>query len=240
VIIILPRLRLGFAMVVLVISLSALAWSCLPGQRIVLRQKIQPTEMQLPIIGQVVDLPPAIPEMRMLKLEFPPKIFVGDSDVVRLTLEMDENGNLTPTVLAEGNFNRGETIIVPNLYKTHHVLAEARMDMAGANIRPNEIISETLLPGQTITFYWSVLPAEVGQYEGIVWFYLHFMPKTSGIESRQALSAQLLEIEATSFFGLRATPTRWLGIAGTSISSLLGLPFLGSIVKYFWKRSRGG
>ena len=40
--------RLVFAMLVLVTSLAVLAWSFLPGARIVKRQKIQPTEMQLP------------------------------------------------------------------------------------------------------------------------------------------------------------------------------------------------
>ncbi len=41
-------LRLIFAIVVLITSLAVLAWSFLPGARIVKRQKIQPTEMQLP------------------------------------------------------------------------------------------------------------------------------------------------------------------------------------------------
>jgi hypothetical protein len=40
--------RLVFAVVMLVTSLAVLAWSFLPGARIVRRQKIQPTEMQLP------------------------------------------------------------------------------------------------------------------------------------------------------------------------------------------------
>jgi hypothetical protein len=42
------RVRLVFTVVILMISLAALAWSFLPGARIVRRQKIQPTEMQLP------------------------------------------------------------------------------------------------------------------------------------------------------------------------------------------------
>jgi hypothetical protein len=42
------RLRFLFAVLLLVFSLAALAWSFLPGARIVRRQKIQPTEMQLP------------------------------------------------------------------------------------------------------------------------------------------------------------------------------------------------
>ena len=41
----------GFAVLVLVTSLAVLAWSFLPGARIVRRQKIQPTEMQLPTPG---------------------------------------------------------------------------------------------------------------------------------------------------------------------------------------------
>jgi hypothetical protein len=192
-----------------------------------------PTEMQ------ANSLPPAIPEMRMLSLEYPAKIRAGDSDVVRLTLEVDENGNLTPTVSAEGNVSTGEVISIPNLYDTHNVFAEARLDMAGVDIRPSETISETLLPRQKVTFYWSVLPGDVGNYKGTVWFFLHFVPKSNGVESRQALSAQPIEIEATSFFGLRASLARWLGIGGTFISSLLGFPFLESIIKLLWKRLRG-
>ena len=185
------------------------------------------------------DLPLALPETRLLTLDFPPRIRAGDSDVVKLTLEMDENGNLTPTVSQAGNVVKGAVVVVPNLFDTYNVLAEARLDMAGVDIRPGDTVSETLTPRQKITFYWSVLPADVGVYKGTVWFYLHFLPKNGGIESRQALSAQQIEIEATSFLGLRANPARWLGVTGTLVSSVLGLPFLETILKYLWKRLRG-
>jgi hypothetical protein len=199
------------------------------------------TQVVAPTAGPAIEMPPAIPEMRLLTLDFPPRIRAGDSDVVRLTLEVDENGGVTPTVSEAGNVTRGQTVIIPNLFDTHNVLAEARLDLAGVDVRPSETISETLLPLQKITFFWSVLPGEVGNYKGTVWFYLHFIPKTSaGLESRQALSAQPIEIEATSFFGLGATPARWLGCLGTLIGSLLGLPFLESILKLLWKRLRGG
>ena len=42
------RLRLVLTLVIFAISIAALAWSFLPGARIVRRQIIQPTEMQLP------------------------------------------------------------------------------------------------------------------------------------------------------------------------------------------------
>ena len=198
------------------------------------------TRVAVPTQVQTVELPPAIPEVRMLTLEYPPKIRAGDSDVIKLILSIDDNGNLTPTVSTQGNTIQGQVIQIPNLYETHNVLAEARLDMAGVDVRPPDTVSETLLPGQKVTFYWSVLPADVGRFKGTVWFYLHFMPKVSGVESRQALSAQQIEIEATSFLGLRANPARWLGIAGTVVSSVLGFPFLEAIMKWLLKRIKPG
>ncbi len=197
------------------------------------------TRIAVPTEAQSLQLPPAVPETRLLVLEYPAAIRAGDSDVVRLTLELDESGNLTPTAEIQGNIIQGAVISIPNVYETHNVLAEARLDMAGVDVRPGDLVSETLLPRQKVTFYWSILPSEVGKYKGTVWFYLHFVPKVTGLESRQALSAQMIEIESTSFLGLRANLARWLGVAGTFISSVLGLPFLEGVLKWLWQRLRG-
>jgi hypothetical protein len=185
-----------------------------------------------------VQMPPGIPEMRMLTLEFPPAIRAGDSDVIRLTLEVDTQGNLTPTASVAGNTTQGQVVSIPNVYATHNVLAEARLDMAGLEVRPAEAVSQPLLPGQSATYFWSVRPAEVGRYRGTVWLFLHFVPKGGGAESRQALSAQVIEIESTALFGLQSEPARWLGVVGTFFSSLLGLPFLEEAVKWMLKRVR--
>ncbi|MGA7605567.1 MAG: hypothetical protein WCA79_06555, partial [Anaerolineales bacterium] len=68
-----------------------------------------PTTEVLPMIatGQPTSEPtesprPAIPESRRLTLEYPPSIRVGDSDVIRLTLELDTLGNVTPTAEVRG------------------------------------------------------------------------------------------------------------------------------------------
>jgi len=74
---------------------------------------------------------PAILESRRLTLEYPPKIRTGDSDVIRLTLEVDSLGNLTPTAEVQGNLITGQVVQVPNLYDTNNVIAEARVDLAG-------------------------------------------------------------------------------------------------------------
>jgi hypothetical protein len=197
------------------------------------------TRVARPTQADTIELPPAVPETRMLTLEYPPAIRAGDSDRVRLTLEVDNQGNLTPTVSIEGNVTHGEVLTIPNVYDTHNVLAEARLDLAGVDVRPSETVSETLLPGQKVTFYWSVKPEDVGNYKGTVWFYLHFVPKdVTGVESRQALSAQTIEINSTALFGVKAGVARWLGLAGTVLGSVLGFPFAEQVLQWVWKRIR--
>jgi len=181
---------------------------------------------------------PAIPERRRLTLEFPPRIRAGDSDVVRLTLQVDEFGNLTPTAEMAGNVVTGEVVEIPNLYETHHVIVEARFDMAGMQVSPPDLTSQTLSPGQTVRFFWSIRPEEVGLYKGTVWLFLRFVDKVSGEESQRAVSAQPVEIEAVSLFGIRANVVRAAGGVGSVVGGVIGFPFFEEIVKFWWGRRK--
>ena len=179
---------------------------------------------------------PGLPERRRLTLEFPPEIRAGDSDVVRLTLEVDDLGNLTPTAQLGGNVVSGETVEIPNLYESHHVVAEARFDIAGMEVQPGELISEPLAPGNTATFYWSIRPREAGTYRGTVWLYLRFVDKQNGEESRKTLSAQVVEIEAINLLGISGWFARTTGVIGSVLGTIIGFPFLEDIVKFLLRR----
>jgi hypothetical protein len=181
---------------------------------------------------------PAIPERRLLTLEYPAKIRAGDSDRVRLTLEIDEQGNITPTAIVDGNVVNGEVIEIPNLYETHHVIAEAKFDIAGVEIAPTGLSSQTLEQGQTVTFFWSVRPTEVGIYRGTIWLYLRFVDKVSNEESRKTVSAQDVDIEAVNLFGLSANLARMLGVGGSVIGTIIGFPFFEDIVKFIFGRRK--
>ncbi len=183
---------------------------------------------------------PAIPEMRRLTLEYPAKMRVGDSDRVRLTLEVDTLGNITPTAEVQGNVITGQTVAIPNVYDTHDVIAEARLDLAGVDVRPSEQVTETLLPGESVTFYWSVQPPSAGTYRGTAWLFLNFIDKTTKEESRKALSAQPVEITAGSLFGLDGGLARTAGGVGSVVGAVLGIPFADDILKWVWRRIRQG
>jgi hypothetical protein len=182
---------------------------------------------------------PEIPETRRLTLEYPPKMRAGvESNIVRLTLEVDDLGNVTPTAQFEGNTLTGETIEIPDLYETHSVIAEASLDLAGMEVAPYGATFEPLRPGQSATFFWSIRPREAGTYRGTVWLHLNFRDKITGEENRIALSAQAVEIEAVDFFGLSVSFARTSGVIGSIIGGVLGFPFLEEIARFIFKRRK--
>jgi hypothetical protein len=201
------------------------------------------SEIVIPVTGGGGSVPapmPAIPERRRLTLEFPAQIRAGDSDVVRLTLEVDDLGNIVPTPQFEGNVVTGEVVEIPDLYESHNIIAEAKFEIAGLQVSPPELISQTLSKGQAVNFYWSVRPQEPGTFRGTVWFYLRFVDKVSGEESRRAVSAQIVEIEAVNVLGLPANLVRTAGGIGSVVGAIVGFPFFEDIVKFvFRRRGRG-
>ena len=247
----LSRLFLIGSLLLLGAACSVAPDASAPAEAPAATQPLEPTQAalmpgNLPTPTLAVSVPtteatpqPAIPESRRLTLEFPPVIRTGDSARIRLQLEVDDRGNITPTAVVEGNVVTGEVVQIPNLYETHNVIAEANLDMAGVEVQPSGIISEPLSQGQSVTFYWSVRPTESGKYEGTVWLHLLFMPKDGGEESRIPVSAQFLEIQSKSFLGfLNGGTARGIGAVGSVVGSVLGFPFVDDLVKWLWGKIR--
>lgn len=198
-----------------------------------------PTQVPLPTVDTAPLVPttlPSIPERRRLTLEFPPQIRAGDSDRVRLTLEVDDFGLLTPTAEVEGNVVTGEVIEILNVYETHHVIVGAQFNIAGLVVDPADRVSQSLAPGQSVTFFWSILPQGVGVYRGTIWLYLTYTDKVSGIQSEKVISAQQVEIEAVNYLGMSVGLARSVGVVGSIVGTVLGFPFLEDIVKFLFRK----
>jgi hypothetical protein len=157
-----------------------------------------------------------------------------------LTLEVDQSGNITPTAVVGGNVVTGEVIEIPNLYESHHVIVESRFDIAGIEVAPPGPSSQTLAPGQTVRFFWSIRPLEVGTYRGTIWLNLRFVDKVSGEESQRVVSAQTVAIEAVNLLGIPAGIVRTVGGVGSVVGAIVGFPFFEDIVKFLFSRRRKG
>jgi len=178
-------------------------------------------------------------ENRLIEIEWPAQMRVGDSDVIRLSLVMDEQGLITPTAVIEGHEVMGEAVKIPNLYETHNLVAEARLDLLGIESLPKGTISEPLSPGKTVNFYWNIQSHAAGVFRGTLWLHVNIVPRgDDGQIERVALLAKPIEIESTTILGMSSQFARIFSLSGSLLSTIIGFPFLESILKFLWKTIR--
>lgn len=182
---------------------------------------------------------PALLETRRLTLEFPPKIKADSaSDIVRLTLEVDDLGNITPTAFYQENTITGEVIQIPDLYETHNVGVEASFDIAGIEVKPAGSIYQPMRQGKPVNFSWSIRAPQVGKFRGTIWVHLVFVDKTTNEETRLPISAQIVEIESVDLFGFSTNFVKASGVVGSVLGIIVGFPFFDDVVKYLWGKRK--
>lgn len=197
-----------------------------------------PTPVVSTPAAQASPAPAQLLERRQMVWEWPEQLREGDADVVDLRLKMDAQGTLTPTAQVGGHVVEGQGVEIPNLYDTHNLVVEARLDLVGFEMTPQGEVSEPLRPGEEVVFRWTVRCKEAGNYRGTLWVALNLVPKAGGETLRRVLLAAPVDIEVRSVWGLPAQTVRILGGIGTAVSTVLGIPFLEQALGWVWKRTR--
>jgi hypothetical protein len=175
--------------------------------------------------------PRQVPEARLLSFEWPSEMREGDSDILRLSFVVDEGGRITPTAVFADHQIESQAIEIENLYDTHLVRAEARLDLAGPQVLPSGTQIKRMFPGEPVEFTWSVKPTSTGTFRGNVWLYLRFIPKEAGEELERLVYSNPIEIRTVNLLGLGGTPARIFGAIGSAIGSLLGLDDIISLIR---------
>lgn len=168
---------------------------------------------------------PMLAEDRKLIIEWPEHLRAGDSDLILLSVAVDENGQFTTSTQSSDIAEVGIPVDIPNLYETHNVMAAARLEMAGLEVEQEEI-REPLRPGKPVTFRWNIRAGEAGTYRGVLWLHLEFVPKNGGDIERMTLLARPVEIETVGLLGLSVQMARGLAGVGLLVGAGLGFPFV--------------
>ncbi len=175
---------------------------------------LPPTQDIVPTV-----LPPTpVVEQRMVELEWPPRLRLGDSDFVRLTLLPLPDGYTVTTEFPD------HTTVTQTVQVQHEsgfeLAAAARLDGVAFEISPTEEQEYSLVAGQPVTWRWSLQPGRAGQQRLSVTLLLRWVPLPgSGRPPRETVAfSRSLDVQVVSFFGL----TRGQAMTG----GLLGL-FLG-------------
>ncbi len=193
------RWQLALAGLLLLVSIPLLVWGFWPPHR---ETRTVPL---LPAVGM-----PNLPEAHSIQLEFAPAMRAGDSQIVKLTLSADDGASV------DGFYNR------------YNVIAEARLEMPMADVRPADIVRTALVEGGSATFYWEVRPRAEGTLRGTAWLYLQLTPKAGGEAIRQPVSAQLAEIHSQSMLGRTGEEARIIGVIGSLVGLAAGILFVRS------------
>ncbi len=203
----------------------------------------EPTFEPLPTFAPTHEVAPTLaprpPESRAVELDYPLTLRVGDSDVIRLALVVAPDGSyLTPTAESGGHTTTGEPVEIPNLYDTHTLVAVARLDSVGLNIdRPGDW-EQPLLPGENLTWRWTISAAEPGRQRANLIIHLRFIPKAGGDMLQKELWARTLTLQATDVFGLPPVVAKGLGIFGSIVGSVLSFPFAEKFYGWLWGKIR--
>jgi hypothetical protein len=206
-------LRLAASLILIAASLVLLAWGFWPEGRTVQVLRL--------------DGPDALP-VRALRLEYPERVRLRDRALVRLTFEVEpEDGAPQPT--AEGSDHSTAEAV--------HLIAEARLEVPNAVVRPPDSTLAALVQGRPPEFYWNVVFSAPGEHPGTAWSFLTIREGSSADSSRMALGAQSAKMRSITLLGMGGEAARIVGGLSLIGGIVLGLPFVESAARWL---SRSG
>ena len=141
-------------------------------------QAPQPTQIAQPTSLPTQEhqpAPTAYAEQRVVELEYPPSMRLGDSDIIRLALiPYGESYQVTTDF---GNHQTDTNPIDVQRPAGYELEAEARLDGVGFEIAPSEDWAQTLPVGEQVTWRWSLTPRSPGQQRLTVTLILRWVPQ---------------------------------------------------------------
>jgi hypothetical protein len=160
-------------------------------------------------------------EARVVELEWPASLRLGDSDVLRLALMPSKDGYTVTAEFPEHNLASQDLPVKrPGGYELQAI---ARLDGVGFDLSPAGDQAQYLPVNERTEWRWSIRPKTSGQQRLSVTLRLRWIPQAgvSGVVREATVYSRGLDVRVTSFFGL----TRQQTMAG----GLLGLIFGGGV-----------
>lgn len=162
-------------------------------------------------------------EKRVIEMEWPTQMHLGDSDIIRLSLVPSADG-YTATMEYEDHSLASQTVQVkrPSGY-----ILKAAAHLYGANfaIEPGEAVWYPVNEGEATVWRWSVAATSAGRQRLSLFLLLRWEPDAgiSGNVKEAVLFDRGFEIQVLSWFGMNRSGALWLGFIGVVLSGGLGL-----------------
>jgi len=161
--------------------------------------------------------PTPLVEARLVEVEWPERLYLGDSDVVRMALVPSAEGYTLTTEFPDHQTTTQDVPIVrPEGYD---LLAVGRLDGVGFTISPAREQASSLPLDQPVTWHWSLTPVQPGQQRLTVSLLLRWepLPGTAGVTREAVAYSKGLDVQVGSFFGLSRAQTLNTALAGLAL-----------------------
>ena len=168
----------------------------------------------------------AFVEKRMLELEYPREIQLGESDLLRLALVPYLDSYTVTTEFPEHTVST-QTVTVKRP-KGFLLKGIARLDAAGFEVAPQAEQEALLTPGETVTWRWSLVPRSPGRQRLAVTLLLRWEPEAgvSGPSTQVEAFSRALELNVSSVLGLTRPQAVFTGFSGLVFGGVFSLTAL--------------
>jgi len=181
------------------------------------------SELPTPAPTQELPTPTVMIEPRVVEVEWPQHMQLGDSDVVRMALIPTEGGYTITTEFPDHKtITQDVPIIRPLGYELYGV---GRLNGVGFKIAPDQDQVRNLPLDESVVWHWSLMPQEPGRQRITLSLLLRWVPDSGnadGIRETVAYSKGL-EIQVRSFFGLTRGQAMTAGLVGVVFGGGLSL-----------------
>lgn len=185
---------------------------------------VSPTAGAVPTLAPTSSAAPTpVQEQRMIELEWPGTLRLGESDLVRLSIVPYQGGYIVQAEFPEHNIE-GEPITV--VQQAGFLLSGvARLDGVGFEISPSNEIEHPLPKDETVTWRWALSPRTAGQQRLSISLSLRWTPESGNPAApRQQLAfSRGLTVQVSSVFGLSRPQALTVGFIGLVVGAGLGL-----------------
>lgn len=184
-------------------------------------------------IPEATEEVPLIVEERLVELEWPPEMRLGDSDIVRLSLLMAEEGYVVEADFPEHDIVTGTVEVEAR--PGYDLFGIGRLDGAKFDISPQSEQEHVITSGEGASWQWTIAPHNNGQHRLAVSLMLRWLPQDAqtGQVRESTIYDKGLTVQVTSFMGLTTEQAMRGGLIGLLFGGGLTLPFA-----FYGRRSR--
>jgi hypothetical protein len=164
-----------------------------------------------------------IVEPRLIELEYPETLRLGDSDAIRLALLPAPDGYVVEAEFPD-HTTVTETVNIQHP-AGYDLIAIARLDAVNFTFAPAGDQEQNVAPGETAIWRWSLTPDAAGQQRLNISLALRWQPQPGVTGSTRQVTAysRTLEVNVISFLGLTRNQAALGGLFSLAAGGGLGL-----------------